>query len=180
MDGKQQEGKAGSPAGSGTPKSGLQSKMPPRRMWLWFLAILAINYLVTTLIAPGPEAPVTIPYTLFLEEVQKDNVQSIHSRGDAVTGRFKAPVTYPQAVEKSTIPRRGFLSLAYEGAGKETSRRKCGGWHFALGEGSDQLPGNSVSTGPWTPSTWSAISICSTGCWRQRAAMISFNGAPTS
>jgi len=82
------------------PKSGGQSRMPPGRIWLWFLVILAINYGVTALIAPGPQAPVTIPYTLFKEEVKKGNVQAIHSRGDAITGRFKTPVTYTHPADK--------------------------------------------------------------------------------
>jgi cell division protease FtsH len=43
---------------------------------------------------PGPAAPVTIPYTLFKAEVGKGNVQAIHSRGETITGRFKAPVPY--------------------------------------------------------------------------------------
>ena len=131
MDGKQ-EGRADSPAGSGTPKSSGQSKMPPRRMWLWFLVILAINYVVTTLIAPGPEAPVTIPYTLFREEVQKDNVQSIHSRGDAVTGRFKAPVTYPQAVEKSTPPKEEAQAAPKQGAAPKEAPKSVISFKTAL------------------------------------------------
>jgi cell division protease FtsH len=54
---------------------------------------------------PGPEAPVTVPYTLFKEEVGKRNVQAIFSRGDTITGRFKQPVTYPAAGEKSAAPK---------------------------------------------------------------------------
>ena len=45
-----------------------------------------------------------MPYTLFKEEVRKGNVQAIHSQGDTITGRFKAPVTYPPASEKSAAP----------------------------------------------------------------------------
>ena len=30
---------------------------------------------------PSPEAPVTVPYTLFKEEVRKGNVEAIYSRG---------------------------------------------------------------------------------------------------
>jgi cell division protease FtsH len=115
MDGRQQGKKADFPAGPGTPKGGAQSKLPPRRTWLWFLVILAINYVVTAFLVPAPEAPVTIPYTLFREEVAKGNVEAIHSRGDSVTGRFKTPIMYPQAATKNepskeeakTTPRQG-------------------------------------------------------------------------
>ncbi len=44
---------------------------------------------------PGPEAPLTIPYTVFREEVAKGNVEAIFGRGETITGRFRTPVTYP-------------------------------------------------------------------------------------
>src|SRR5512136_3353297 len=83
------------------PKDAAQAKMPPGRTWLWFALILLANLFLGRLLTPGPEAPVTVPYTLFKAEVGKRNVQAIHSRGDTITGRFKAPVTYPPASEKS-------------------------------------------------------------------------------
>jgi cell division protease FtsH len=75
--------------------------MPPRRTWLWFLLILVANFFLVRLLSPGPEGPVTIPYTLFKEEARKGNVQAIYSQGDSMTGRFKTPVTYPAAGDKS-------------------------------------------------------------------------------
>jgi cell division protease FtsH len=53
---------------------------------------------------PGPDAPLTIPYTLFKEEVEKGNVRAIYSRGEILTGRFGKPVTYPPADEKDAPP----------------------------------------------------------------------------
>jgi cell division protease FtsH len=79
--------------------------MPPGRTWLWFLLVLLANFLVARLLLPGPAAPVTVPYTLFKAEVGKGNVQAIHSQGDAVTGRFKTPVTYPPAGDASAAPK---------------------------------------------------------------------------
>ncbi len=81
--------------------------MPPRKVWLWFLLILLANFLLVRLMAPGPEAPLTVPYTLFKEEVRKGNVQAIYSQGDTITGRFKAPVTHPPAADKGAAPRTG-------------------------------------------------------------------------
>ncbi|MEW6488834.1 MAG: ATP-dependent metallopeptidase FtsH/Yme1/Tma family protein [Thermodesulfobacteriota bacterium] len=69
--------------------------MPPRRTWLWFALILGANFLLARFIAPGPEPPLAVPYTLFKGEVAKDNVEAIYSQGETITGRFKAPVTYP-------------------------------------------------------------------------------------
>ena len=79
--------------------------MPPRRTWLWFVLVLLANFFLVRLLMPGAEAPVTVPYTLFKEEVGKGNVQAIHSQGDTITGRFKAPVTYPPAEQRVRRPR---------------------------------------------------------------------------
>ena len=89
----------------GAPKGAAQAKMPPRKSWLWFVLILLANFLLVRLLTPGPEAPVTVPYTLFKEEVGKRNVHAIFSRGDTITGRFKTPVTYTTAGEKSPAPK---------------------------------------------------------------------------
>jgi cell division protease FtsH len=79
--------------------------MPPRRMWLWFLLILVANFVATRLLGPGGEPSVTVPYTLFKEEVSKGNVEAIYSRGDTLTGRFKTAVTWPPPGEKSPLPK---------------------------------------------------------------------------
>ena len=75
-------------------------KMPPGKTWLWLLGILLANYLLVRFLLPSPEAPVTVPYTLFKEQVGKGNVQAIYSQGESITGRFKASVSYPPADEK--------------------------------------------------------------------------------
>jgi cell division protease FtsH len=78
--------------------------MPPRRTWLWFVLIVLANYGLVRLLMPSPEGPVTVPYTLFKQEVSKGNVEAIHSQGYTITGRFKAPVTYPPAGERGASP----------------------------------------------------------------------------
>jgi cell division protease FtsH len=79
--------------------------MPPRKTWLWFVLILLANFLLGRLLTPGPEAPVTVPYTLFKEEVGKGNVEAIYSRGEIITGRFKTSVIYSPASEKRAAPK---------------------------------------------------------------------------
>ena len=37
----------------------------------------------------------TVPYTVFKEEVGKGNVKAIYSRGDSITGRFATPSPIP-------------------------------------------------------------------------------------
>src|SRR5687768_12189989 len=100
------------PAGRGQPADGRPGaakgsglrKMPPSKTWLWFVGILLANYLLMRFLFPGAAAPVTVPYTLFKEEVSKGNVEAIHGQGEIITGRFVKPVSYPPAGEKSAAP----------------------------------------------------------------------------
>jgi cell division protease FtsH len=87
-------------SGTGTPKDSAPPKMPPGKTWLWFVLVLLANFLLMRFLIPGPDAPITVPYTLFKEQVSKRNVQAIYSQGEIITGRFKAAVTYPLAEEK--------------------------------------------------------------------------------
>jgi cell division protease FtsH len=68
--------------------------MPPRRAWLTFLAILAANFLLMRYFFPGANAAVKVPYTLFKQEIAKQNVRDIYSRGESITGHFRKPVSY--------------------------------------------------------------------------------------
>jgi len=88
----------------GAPQGPGQAKMPPRRTWLWFVLVLLANFLLMRLLMPSPDAPVTVPYTLFKEEVRKGNVKAIFSRGETIKGRFAAPVTYPPVGEQRAAP----------------------------------------------------------------------------
>ena len=83
--------------GPGGNAGGPGRSLPPRRTWLWFLIAIIVNYFLMRMLMPGGEPSVTIPYTVFKDEVTKGNVQSIYSRGDTINGRFKTPVTYPPA-----------------------------------------------------------------------------------
>jgi cell division protease FtsH len=89
---------------SGTTKNSTLQKMPPSKTWLWFLGVLLANYLLVRLLMPGPEAPVSVPYTLFKAQVGQGNVQAIYSRGEIITGQFKKPVTHSAAAEKTDVP----------------------------------------------------------------------------
>ena len=93
-----------SETGPEAPKNIRQLKMPPSRTWLWFALILLANFFLMKLLIPSPQAPVTVPYTLFREEVGKGNVEAIFSRGETLTGRFAAPVTYPAPAHENAEP----------------------------------------------------------------------------
>ncbi len=73
---------------------------PPQRVWLIFALVLLVNFAVTRFFAPGEETPVTVPYTVFKQEVTNSNVESIYSRGEVIEGRFIKPVTYPRPGSK--------------------------------------------------------------------------------
>jgi len=81
-----------------------KAKVPPGKTWLWFVLILLANFFLGRLLLPSPEAPITVPYTLFKQEVGKHNVAAIYSQGDAITGRFTTSIMYPPLGEKSSEP----------------------------------------------------------------------------
>jgi cell division protease FtsH len=66
-----------------------------RSTWLWLLVFLALNALLGPCLAPAPAERVTVPYTVFKEQVATGNVADVTSRGDAIQGTFKQPVTVP-------------------------------------------------------------------------------------
>jgi cell division protease FtsH len=82
-------------------------------MWWTFFALLLVNYLVMRFLFPDPDAPVTIPYTVFKEQVAKGNVKAIYSQGVSIEGRLAAPIPWPppqgdpklqQAPSSRTLP----------------------------------------------------------------------------
>ena len=83
---------------------GDKTKMPPRRTWLWFVIILIFNYYLMSTLFPDPSDPVTVPYTVFKEEVARGNVKSIYSKGETITGEFDSPITYPPPGEEQPEP----------------------------------------------------------------------------
>ena len=118
--------------GSGAPKSGRPAKMPPGRTWLWFVLILLANFVLVRFLMPSPDAPLTIPYTLFKEQVSKGNVQAIYSRGEVLTGRFAAPVTYPAADEKSAPPSSAPKKSSDNGATRRAAPRTASNFTTTL------------------------------------------------
>ena len=85
----------------------LPNRIPPRRAWLWFAIALLLNFVLARYLLPGTETPLTVPYTLFREQVEKNNVKAIYSRGETMTGRFATAITYPPPEtpnEKGTPP----------------------------------------------------------------------------
>ena len=78
--------------------------MPPRTTWKWFLIAVVLNYLLFRFLLPSAGAPVAVPYTLFKEEVNKNNVKAIYSQGETISGKFSSPVAYPTTPSPPTTP----------------------------------------------------------------------------
>ncbi len=80
----------------GQPPQQRPPMIPPswRRYWWVPLALLALNFFLTQSLAPKTER-LTVPYTLFYDQVQAGNVKEISSKGSEIQGEFKKAVTYP-------------------------------------------------------------------------------------
>jgi cell division protease FtsH len=76
--------------------------MPPRTTWKWFLFAVVVNYLLFRFFIPSANSPVAVPYTLFREQVDKNNVKAIYSQGETITGKFSSPVSYPPPASTET------------------------------------------------------------------------------
>src|SRR3984893_16370896 len=80
-----------SPAGR---PPGALDQMRSRRFWLVFAGVLLLNIVITNVFF-GPQQPksVVLPYNVFKQEVASDNIVSVTSTGDSITGVAREPVT---------------------------------------------------------------------------------------
>lgn len=86
------------PATQPSPGQGANQRpmwQPARRgsFWITFLVLLVLNYLLINWLFPAEPNYVTIPYTVFKEQVAAGNVVAITSRGEDIQGEFRQPVT---------------------------------------------------------------------------------------
>jgi len=100
--GQPDEPTPGSKGSSTNDKNADAARVPPRRMWWTFVLILLINYLVVRSLFPDADAPVTVPYTVFKEQVAKGNVRAIYSQGVSIEGRFIEAVPWPPPGHEGT------------------------------------------------------------------------------
>src|SRR5258708_23326276 len=87
------------------PKPGTAPKAPvppmpnpflSRRFWITLLVLLAANIFITNvLLAPAQPTTITLPYNVFKEQVTEDNVVTVTTTGDAISGVTKTPVAEP-------------------------------------------------------------------------------------
>ncbi len=76
-------------------KPGLASPMRTWRFWLVLAVLFAANVIVSNVITSLLQPTVTISYNSFIDQVNQDNVVSITSTGDSITGTTKKPIKDP-------------------------------------------------------------------------------------
>jgi cell division protease FtsH len=72
-----------------------------RRIWPFLLILFALNYWVASTI-PDKKARVDVPYTVFKDAVRNGNVIAITSKGTAIQGVTRKPITYPPGKKAKT------------------------------------------------------------------------------
>ena len=81
------------PNGRAQPPAPPQNPMQSIRLWVILGMILLANVLITNvLLGPAQPVTVTLPYNVFKQQVTADNVISVTTTGDAITGVTKTPV----------------------------------------------------------------------------------------
>src|SRR3989441_6078164 len=94
-------GQAPNPARAPIP----QARNPLRsgRFWITLGILLLINIFVTNvLLAPAQPTTITLPYNVFKQQVAADNVVTVTTTGDAITGVTKTAVEEPGTGTKAT------------------------------------------------------------------------------
>ncbi len=86
---------------------------PGARFWWILLGLLLVNWLIVSQFAPGRPNRLEVPYTTFRAQVEQGNVTEVTSRGDAIQGEFKEPVTYPAPKAGEKAP-KGDTSSEFE------------------------------------------------------------------
>jgi cell division protease FtsH len=87
----------------GEPPPGQQ---PPNRWrpqrWFWpaLLVLLLLNWVVGSAIL-APTKRLSLPYTTFTSELDKNNVAEVSSKGDTIQGKLRHAITYPPPPAKA-------------------------------------------------------------------------------
>jgi cell division protease FtsH len=92
------------PSGAAKPPAPLTpSPWRSRRFWITVLILVAANLFITNvLLAPAQPTTITLPYNVFKAQVTEDNVVSVTTTGDAITGVTKTAVAEPGTGTKAT------------------------------------------------------------------------------
>jgi cell division protease FtsH len=86
-----------SPGNDGKPSEGNEQKgkSPQYKTWLWIISLFVLNYFIGKYFADRMSEIEKIPYTVFKQEVLKQNVKEVYSKGSSLSGNFINKVTVP-------------------------------------------------------------------------------------
>src|SRR5579884_2357939 len=95
---------APAPDGRGMPE---EHKPPPphrwRGLWIFFLVLLALNWLSVLIFQPSSQPRVRVPFSpYFLNQLEAGKVASISATSGAIDGTFKSKLRYPPNDQKAT------------------------------------------------------------------------------
>jgi cell division protease FtsH len=100
---------APAPDGRGMPDQ--HKPQPPHRwrgFWIFFVVLLAFNWLSVLFFQPAAQPRVKVPFSpYFVQQVEAGKVKSISSKGDTVQGTFTAKLRYPASNAKA-VPTNQF------------------------------------------------------------------------
>ena len=84
---------SGAPSPAKAPAPQARNPLRTARFWITLGILLLINIFVTNvLFAPAQPTTITIPYNVFKQQVAADNVVSVTTTGDAITGVTKTAI----------------------------------------------------------------------------------------
>jgi cell division protease FtsH len=85
----------------------LNPRERPRNVFFWWTLslLLLIWYLLG--LWPRAQSRAHIPYSVFLAQIQSDNISRVHIAGDTIEGSFKGPIRWPPAKTQATPKANG-------------------------------------------------------------------------
>lgn len=92
----------GSPSSENGQRSG--------RIWWLFLLLLFVNYTVANFLLPGPDDPVPVSYSVFRDELARDNIAAIHAQGESIEGQFRRAIEPPPDPARPADGDRGMFA----------------------------------------------------------------------
>jgi cell division protease FtsH len=89
----------------------------PKFSWIWWVILLALLVWNLLVFLPQGTPEVTLPYSSFIDQVEKGNVASVTITGSTITGTFNtaipAPATTPAPGTTPTAPAAGTTPTTY-------------------------------------------------------------------
>jgi len=79
-----------------------QTPQRPRINLLWWVVLLGLTIWNVWALWPSSRPEATLPYSVFLAQVQAGNVKGVQISGSQISGQFARPVTWPTAAPATT------------------------------------------------------------------------------